>query len=64
MKTAESHNAELTGSIHILPMPPIPAEAWKFIEEAQKANERITGASDAKTKLRPDVHVEGDTPSA
>jgi len=24
---------------HILPMPPVPPEAWQFIEEAQKANE-------------------------
>lgn len=43
VKTVEQHNAELTGRIHFLPIPPLPAEAWKFIEEAQKANEEVTG---------------------
>lgn len=29
---------------HILPMPPVPAEAWQFIEEAQIAMERASGS--------------------
>jgi hypothetical protein len=28
---------------HILPMPPVPSEAFQFIEEAQRLNETITG---------------------
>jgi hypothetical protein len=28
---------------HILPMLFVPPEAWKFIQEAQKANESVTG---------------------
>jgi hypothetical protein len=41
MRTAESHNAPLTGSIKILEMPPPPEEVWEFIEWAQKAAERM-----------------------
>ena len=59
MKTAESHNAELTGCIKFLPMPPLPKEALKFIKEAQLALEKLS----AKTELLTGVHVEGTTPS-
>jgi len=36
-------DSEVYKEFHILPMPPVPPEAWKWIEEAQKANERATG---------------------
>jgi hypothetical protein len=58
MKTAESHNAELTGCIHILPMPPLPPEAWQFIEDAQKAMERAS----ASNELLADLPIKGRDP--
>jgi len=44
-KGTESHlsmNESVDSSVHFLPIPLIPAEAWKFIEEAQQANERAS----------------------
>jgi hypothetical protein len=37
-------DSDVDKEFHIFPMPPIPAEAWKFIEEAQKAVEVISGS--------------------
>lgn len=51
MKTVEAHNAELTGRITFLQMPPIPEEALEFIEEAQKAAERISGEPQVLTDV-------------
>lgn len=36
-------DTDVDKEFRILPIPPVPAEAWQFIEEAQKANERATG---------------------
>jgi hypothetical protein len=60
MKTAESHNADLTGRITFVEMPVIPEEAWKWIEEVQKQNE----AASAKNELLTHVRVEGTETSA
>jgi hypothetical protein len=35
---------EVEKEFHILPMPPLPAEAWRFIEEIQRRAEIISGS--------------------
>jgi hypothetical protein len=45
---------------HILPMPPVPPEAFQFIEEAQRLNEVITGG--VKKVLDKEVDPGDDCP--
>ena len=37
---------EIERSIHFLPTPPLPKEAWKMIEEMQKAAKKVSGMNE------------------
>jgi hypothetical protein len=37
------NDEDVDKEFHILPMPPLPPEAWQFIEEAQAATNRASG---------------------
>lgn len=43
---------ETDSTMDILEMPPIPSEAWKFIEDAQRAAEEIIYGKDARTNTQ------------
>jgi len=63
--TSEGAPAEIDSSIHILPIPPIPSEAWQFISEAQAASQpgyadHISGASDAEQRIDREFLVQGE----
>ena len=61
MKTVESHNAELTGRIAFVEMPPIPEEYWKFLELAHAQAALLTGVPVEGSKASVDrVSVDKD----
>ncbi len=61
MKTAESHNAELTGRITFVEMPPIPEECLKFLEAQYAQAQILTGVPVKRSKASADrISVDKD----
>lgn len=49
-------------TMHVLPIPPFPSEAWQFIEDAQKSSEVISGTEAEEGRYGIEANDDGSTP--